>query len=64
MKLSKTPLAPGCPQCGKGNYKKRNIAWLGVEIMLCSDCGYAAPVPTEKDQRQTHTADPRETKPL
>ena len=50
MKLGE--LAPCCPACGKSNYRQRNIAWLGIDIMLCSDCEYSAPVPAKADEQQ------------
>lgn len=62
MKLGE--LAPCCPNCGKGNYKQRKIGWLGIDIMLCSDCGYSAPVPAKADPRVAHEADDREAQPL
>ncbi len=63
MKPNELPLAPGCPNCGKGNYKQTNLAWLGIEIMLCRDCGYAAPV-SKTDPRAAHATDNREANPL
>lgn len=64
MKLTDKPLSPCCcPNCGKGGYQKRSIAWLGIEIMLCKDCGYAAPVPPQPDPRLTHITDNRQVRP-
>lgn len=64
MKLSEQPLAPGCPNCGKGNYKQRKLDWLGVEIMICWSCGHVGPAQTKPDPRQAHASDERESKPL
>lgn len=53
-----------CPRCNSARYQKRDLAWLGVEIMLCPNCGYADRVPAKADPRVAHDADNREAKPL
>ena len=58
------PLTLPCPRCSSAKYQKRDLTWLGVEIMLCPNCGYSAPVPAKADPRAAHEVDDREAKPL
>lgn len=62
--MSEKILEPVCPKCGATEHRRAKLDWQNLEVDVCLNCFHIWPLPIKSDPRQTHTADPRQGKPL
>jgi len=56
-------LKPICPKCASTEHRQAKLDWLNIEVDVCLNCFHIWPLPV-KDERQAHTKDRRQAKPL
>ena len=62
--MSEKILKPVCPKCGATEHRRAKLDWQNLEVDICLNCFHIWPLSVNADPRQTHTADPRQAKPL